>query len=87
MFECFEPPYPVVQFVEQMNNKVDLTRLKLPTVRVGHFSLKAQIKNRKSMEYFQKFSSSALSRKLTAFTKNRPLRGTVLFLILGFYVH
>ena len=31
----------VVQ-VEQMNNNVDLTRLKtLPTVRVGHFSSKA----------------------------------------------
>ena len=36
----------VVQVVDKMNKKVDLTRLKkLPTVRVGHFSLKAPTKN------------------------------------------
>ena len=36
----------VVQVVEQMNKKVDHTRLKKrPTVRVGHFSSKAPNKN------------------------------------------
>ena len=36
----------IVQVVEQMNRKVDLTRLnKLRTVRVGHFSSKATTKN------------------------------------------
>ena len=52
----------VVQVVEQMNKKVDLTRLKeLPTVRVAHFSSKAPTYKTPSIVFF--FQSGRSDRK------------------------
>ena len=56
----------IVQVVEQMNKKVDLTRLKkLPTVRVGHiFYYNAPSKKDKTLAVFKNKAQLEITRHL-----------------------